>query len=369
MPPSSRLQQQAIARLHQMACLDSTGPHLVAPMLSELRRVVAFDSGGYFYPGDAGAPGGYVENPDLLAVMPHYFDAHVQRSEGQVLSRRLGNFSKASTAPSALEPGQLLTVPRDVLHRSDYYDAIMRPADLQTWVALALHAPQGRVLGKLSLFRHGGTTKLRPFAPGELATLGLLAACLARALQPGELDAGDSDAQDSGLLITTPQGRLRWTSPEAERLLPLAFGWHWRRAEASTGGLPHTLQLLVQRLQWSWQGPAGMAPPQMECRGPGGWFSLRATRMMAAADESDAVAIHITQRIPRAARLLQALLPLALPPRQHELAYWIASGWSESQIAARMGVGLPTVVYHRRALYERLGTRDRQGLLALLGTS
>ena len=33
------------------------------------------------------------------------------------------------------------------------------------------------------------------------------------------------------------------------------------------------------------------------------------------------------------------------------------------------GVCMPTVVPHRRALYERLGTRDRQGLLALLGTS
>lgn len=361
MPPRSRSQQQAIARLHHMACLDSTGPHLVAPVLRELRRIVAFDSGGYFYPSDAGAPGGYVENPGLLAVMPDYFDERVQRSESQVLSRRLGNFSQHSAKPLALEHGQLLAVPRAVLYRSDYYEAIMRPADLQTWAALTLRTPQGRVLGKLSLFRHGSAAALRSFTPGELSTLERLEACLARVLQPGTFDVDDSEGQNSGLLIVTPHGRLLWTSLKAERLLPLAFGWRWR---GEGDALPHELQLLLQRMQWTGQGPSDMPLPQMEWHTAGGWFSLRATRITAAAGEGHAVALHITQRVARGTRLLEALQGWSLPPRQHALVYWMAQGCSESQIAARLGVSLPTVVHHRRALYERLGVQDRKGLFA-----
>ncbi|QNP58387.1 helix-turn-helix domain-containing protein [Paenacidovorax monticola] len=361
MPHRSRSQQQAIARLHHMACLDSTGPHLIAPVLRELRRIVAFDSGGYFYPSDAGAPGGYVESPGLLAVMPDYFDERVQRSEGQVLSRRLGDFSLALAKPSVLEHGQLLAVSRAVLYRSDYYEAIMRPADLQTWVALPLRASQGRVLGKLSLFRHGSAAALRPFTPGELSTLERLQACLARVLQPGEFEADDCAAQDNGLLIVTPHGRLLWTSPEAERLLSLAFGWRWRGAG---GALPHELQLLLQRLQWAGQGPSDTSLPQTEWHTAGGWFSLRATRMTAAVGEGDAVALYITQRVARGTRLLETLQGWSLPPRQHALAYWMARGCSEAMIAERLGVSLPTVVHHRRALYERLGVQDRQGLFA-----
>jgi DNA-binding CsgD family transcriptional regulator len=66
----------------------------------------------------------------------------------------------------------------------------------------------------------------------------------------------------------------------------------------------------------------------------------------------------------RGTRLLAALQGWGLPPRQHALAYWMARGSPEPQIAARLGVSLPTVVHHRRALYERLGVQDRQGLLA-----
>ena len=368
MPSSSRARQQAIARLHQMACLDFTGPQRIAPVLRELRHIIAFDSGGYYYPGEGDALDAYLESPALQAVMPDYFDPRVLRSEGQVLCRSLLSLpamARHQRGPLALAQGQLLTVPRAVLQRSDYHEAIMRPAQISTWIALVLCTPQRRGLGVLSLYRHAGAPQ---FTQQEMATLAPLEACLARALQPGELDADDSEVQASGLLIATPQGRLLWTSAEAERLMPLAFGWRWRGAGAQagrTGQLPHALQLLLQRLQWAWQGQADAPLPQMEWRNAGGTFSLRATRMTAAvADEGNAVALHITQRMARGTRLLAALQGWGLPPRQHALAYWMARGSPEPQIAARLGVSLPTVVHHRRALYERLGVQDRQGLLA-----
>ncbi|WP_300615858.1 helix-turn-helix transcriptional regulator [Dokdonella sp.] len=370
--PRRRAQQQAIARLHQMACLDFSGPQLVASVLHELRRVVAFDSGGYFHPGDGGLLDAYLESPAVQAVMPDYFDPRILRSESRILCRSLLSFTdiaRYQRGPWALEPGQILTVPRAALYRSEYYEAIMRPADLSTWVAMVLCTPQGRGLGLLTLYRNTGAP---PFAREEVDTLARLEACLARALQPGELDADDSEVQSSGLLVVTREGRLLWISPEAEHLLPLAFGWRWRAvgaAAASAGGpLPQVLQRLLHQLRWVRRGKTDASLPQMEWHNASGWFSLRATQLTAAGGEplEDAVALHITRRVARGTRLLAALQPLALSGRQHEMAYWMARGCAESQIAMRMGISAPTVVYHRRALYERLQVQDRQGLLTRL---
>jgi DNA-binding CsgD family transcriptional regulator len=81
------------------------------------------------------------------------------------------------------------------------------------------------------------------------------------------------------------------------------------------------------------------------------------------------VALHITRRMARGARLLSALQALGLPRRQQELAWWLARGLSESQIAERMGISANTVVYHRRQLYMRMGAASREDLLAALGVT
>ena len=346
-----------------MACLDFNGPQLIAPVLQQLHRLIGFDSGGYFHPGTDGELEAYLENPALQAAMPDYFDPRMLRSESLVFHRSLRRFGEVvrhEHGPHVLE--QLIKVPYAELLRSDYYNVVLRPSEVSNWMSLVLRTPQGQGIGMLFLYRHGGA---RSFGRGDTAALAHLEPCLARVLQPGELDAEGSVVAERGLLIASPLGRLLWISPEAERLMPLAFGWRWRGRQGAAQ-LPLALQLLLQRLQWSWEGGAGhLGPvlPQMEWRSAGGWFSLRATRLAQQVGAPPAVAIHITQRVARAARLLQALHPLALPPRQHELAYWIARGWSEPQIAARMGVGESTVVYHRRALYQRLGVPDRQGLM------
>ena len=46
--PLTRVQQRAIARLQQMACLDFNGPQLIEPVLHELHYLISFDSGAYF---------------------------------------------------------------------------------------------------------------------------------------------------------------------------------------------------------------------------------------------------------------------------------------------------------------------------------
>lgn len=361
MPSPPRPDRHALARLHRMASLETGGVQLIEPLLQELRRVVGFDFGCMLYPGSDGELMSYAQEP-MQSVAQDYFDARILRSERQVLVRSPRDFGETvrhEHGPRLMR--EQMVVSMADMQRSEYYDAVMRATGAKDYMSLALRTPQGVGLGVIHLFRDAAVPG---FTPQDAALLGRLEAHLARALQQGERDAQGSEVHGQGVLVATPQGRLMWISSEAEALMPLAFGWRWRRGAQ----LPPTLQELLRRLNA--QRPGEMALPAMELFTAQGWFSLRATHLAPAPQERQdrqAVALHITRRVARGVRLLSALQTLGLPQRQHELAWWLARGLPESQIAQRMGISLNTAVYHRRQLYNRLGVMGRDELLAQIG--
>ncbi|TWG39302.1 DNA-binding CsgD family transcriptional regulator [Acidovorax delafieldii] len=363
--PLTRIQQRAIARLQQMACLDFNGPQLIEPVLHELHYLISFDSGAYFYPGGNGGMDAYLEPSMGRDTIHTYFDPQVMASERKVMRRSAHQFADAvrfDHGAQGLE--QLLAVPISELLRSDFYNVTLRPVEVFDLLSLVLRTPQGEGLGTIKLYRSMAASR---FGVRDLAMLGRLEPWLARILQPGELDTQDSVVHDSAMLVTTPQGRLLWTSQKSNQLLAQAFGPSWHRRSE----LPPALQALLQRLHFagrhgdSRNGPAA-ALPQLDLHNASGWFSLRATQMAAAAGEGQAVGIQITHRVPRVAHLLPALRALGLPQRQHELAYWLARGLPEAQIAERMGISANTATYHRRQIYTRLGVQNRLELQARL---
>ncbi|CAN7413269.1 helix-turn-helix transcriptional regulator [Acidovorax sp. LjRoot66] len=361
MPTPFRPDRHALARLHRMASLEAGGMQLIEPLLQELRRVVGFDFGCMLYPGSDGELMNYAQEP-MQSVARDYFDARILRSERQVLVRSPRDFGEVvrhEHGPRLMR--EQMAVPLTELLRSDYYDAVMRPTGAKDYMSLVLRTAQGVGLAVIHLFRDASAPD---FTPQDAALLARLEAHLARALQQGERDAQGSEVHSQGVLVATPQGRLMWISPEAEALMPLAFGWGWRRGAQ----LPPALQELLRRLNA--QQPVEMSLPAMELFTAQGWFSLRATHLTPAPQERQdrqAVALHITRRVAHGVRLLSALQTLGLPQRQHELAWWLARGLPESQIAQRMGISLNTAVYHRRQLYNRLGVMGRDELLAQIG--
>jgi DNA-binding CsgD family transcriptional regulator len=357
----TRTQHLATARLQQLACLDLNGPQLIELVLHELRQLIRFDTSGYFYPGSDGALDAYVEPSPARDLMHTYFDSEVQKSERKVVRRSAHDFHEAvrfERGPQVLE--QLITVSVDELLRSDFYNLALRPAELFDCLSLVLRTPQGQGIGTLKLYRGSASPR---FLANDVAMLARLEPWLARILQPGELDAGDSVISESAMALLTPQGRMLWTSPQADALMAQAFGPRWHRRSA----LPAQLEMLLQHLQFAARsghprGGTAPAPPQLDLHNANGWFSLRATLMAAAAGEGQAVGLQITHRVPRVSRLLHALRALGLPQRQHELAYWLARGLPESEIAARMDISANTATYHRRQIYTRLGVQNRMEL-------
>lgn len=354
--PSPSSTQQAIARLQHMTRMEAGGPPMVVPLLETLHGVLGFDSSAYVYPADGGELAVHMEVPAAQSVVADYFDPRILRSERQVLVRSSRDFDAAvryEQGPQML--GQLVRVPIPELERSDFYNVVMRPMRTVDCMSLVLRTPDGEGIGTLKFYREAASPA---FGPGDAAVLARLEPYLAHILRTGGKGADAGEAHSQGMLITTPQGRLLWLSPEAEALLPLAFGWRWRRG----AGLPQELHELLQRMQA--QHLPGL--PTRELRTVHGHFSVRATPMKAATGMGQAVGIHITRSVPREARLQAVLQTQGLSQRQQELAYWLALGLPESQIAARMDISANTVVYHRRQLYNRLGVQDRAELMAWL---
>lgn len=366
--PLTRIQQQAIARLQQMACLDFNGPQLIESVLQELHSLISFDSGAYFHPGADGGMDAYLEPSVGRDTIHTYFDPQVMASEREVMRRSAHHFAEAVRFDhGAQRLEQLLAVPVSELLRSDFYNLTLRPVEVFDLLSLVLRTPHGEGLGTIKLYRSMASSR---FEESDLAMLGRLEPWLARILQPGELDTQDSVVYDSAMLVTTPQGQVLWTSPKADLLLALAFGPSWHRRSE----LPPALQALLQRLHLAGRhGGSRSAPapglPQLDLHNASGWFSLRTTQMAAAAGEGQTVGLQITQRVPRTAHLLPALRALGLPQRQHELAYWLARGLPEAQIAERMGISANTATYHRRQIYTRLGVQNRLELQARLLTT
>ncbi|MEZ5608826.1 MAG: LuxR family transcriptional regulator, partial [Burkholderiaceae bacterium] len=257
--PAQRHLDHALAQLRQMARMDAGGPQQIAPVLRVLHGLIGFDSGGYLHRRSDGELDIHMENPATRAVMPAYFEPGVLESE------------------------------RRVMRRSDYFNAVLRPGEVEMAMKLPLRTADGRGVGIVWLYRRDGE---RGFTAGEAAALGRLESGLARALQPGRLDgaaAHDAEACDHGLLVVTAMGRPLWIAPDTEALLAQAFGWRWR---GCGGALPAALQVLVQRLYL----PAADAPlPQMTFSNAHGAFSLRAIHLEGRAGEADAAAIHVTR--------------------------------------------------------------------------
>ncbi|WP_428000041.1 helix-turn-helix transcriptional regulator [Acidovorax sp.] len=355
--PSPSSTGQAIARLQHMTRMEVSGPSMIGPLLQALHGVIGFDSSAYMHPADTGELAVHMEVPTDQAVVADYFDPRILRSERQVLVRSSRDFDEAvryEQGPQLL--GQLVRVPMPELERSDFYNVVMRPMGATDCMSLVLRTPRGQGIGALKFYREAGSPA---FGPDEVAALSRLEPCLAHILQDdAQASANDSEVHSQGMLITTPQGRLLWLSPEAEALLPLAFGWRWRRG----AGLPQELQELLQHMRA--QQPIGL--PTREVRTVHGDFSVRAAPMKAATGMGQAVGIHIMQRVPREARLQAFLQTQSLSQRQQELAYWLALDLPESQIAVRMHISANTVVYHRRQLYNSLGLQDRGELMRWL---
>jgi DNA-binding CsgD family transcriptional regulator len=349
-----------VARVRQLACLDFGGPALAPAILRELHEILVFDAGGYIPLAGGPAELCWDELQALVSAEVLRSDAveeikcQATRQLNEVLNRRTHAARRLCSLSSV--PGPM------------GFGNLFLQAFCQESLACLIPCSKNRLpSGTLVFMRHKGGGS---FHAKEFLELARIEPLLARVLEPRvPTSTLEADILDSTLLIATREGRILWCSPNTESLMVQALGGRWRRWCCS-GELPQGLraaltdQHLVRardgRAIWSEQSAWGVYT-----------FHVHALESDSALPESthgnrSALAITVTHAKPRALRLLDAIRRLPLPPRQSEVCFWLAQGFSHAQTAKRVGVTVNTAIYHARQIYGQLNVNSREALLARL---
>ena len=151
-----------------------------------------------------------------------------------------------------------------------------------------------------------------------------------------------ADTLSQGVLCLSPDGQIRWASKQARHYLRTHLQW-----EATTPRLPGILH------QWllASQPRRGHIPRTLSIQSPTGSLIARALK------EQQFLYLFLEGVEPP--RTFEALKTLGLTTREADVLGWVASGKSNDETAAILGMGSPTVKKHLERIYDVLGVANR----------
>ena len=165
------------------------------------------------------------------------------------------------------------------------------------------------------------------------------------------------DAADQSLIATDASGAIRWFTPQAYRLLEERF----HDAEAGDLRLPATVvDWLVARAT---EGDERTAPSLDVPHGHGDVRS-RVT-FVRGARGGEEILFRITDGMPRS-RTDLLTKALRLTPREAEVAYWMAGGKSNRDIATILSLSPRTIDKHLEVIFAKLNVENRTAAAAAI---
>jgi DNA-binding CsgD family transcriptional regulator len=247
-------------------------------------------------------------------------------------------------------------VPRRRFRASELYRAVYGPMGAEFQMAVTLPSAPGTVVG-IALNRDR-----RDFGERDRRVLHLLRPHLARQRR----DAADREAADAlaGMLelvladrrqAAVALGRGDAVAAASARAAALMRAYLPRPARPA--GLPEPLALWLAHTR-----AAGLdAPGPFVSEGAEGAL---VGRLLTAASPDGHDVLLLEERRRDDGRALAALAALGLSARQAEVLALAARGWTNAEIAARMGISPRTVQKHLEHVFDRLGVRTRAGAAA-----
>jgi DNA-binding CsgD family transcriptional regulator len=362
-----RATARASARIRQLAALDISGPQLAPMLLQELHALLPFEVGIYTHTATDGSYHYFVDEQHAAKQLtPQSVDPLYVTLENEVLrSAEQSVLCEFGPTPMA----EAMCVPRSEFLQHPFYTEALRPAGGDDGVRFLPRRLDGQPVGRLLIGRDSRKHHGRVINRAELQAMARVQHWLAHALEPRQPAATlEYDSQEIALLVIGSDLRLRHLSPNAERLLSLAFGGRWRR----NGSLPEDLLHMLRSLRLINHDEPAMRPPVLDKISPWGRFNFRAHFLSATPENvSDCISananvssygITVTHEVPKALRLITALRNTDLPQRQTEICYWLARGWSHRQIAEHCGISINTAIYHSRQIYAQFNANNRKEL-------
>jgi DNA-binding CsgD family transcriptional regulator len=354
-----------MARIRQLCCLD-VGAKAAAPELTRLllRLIPGYSASLFFADDGGGLVGIYDENPAVAEIAPLYVSEFYNSRESEVSITFTEAFRRGLVGMT-LE--QLIKVDRRTWERSDLYNLIRRPLGYASGIQLAVR-DRGRPLGAVVMSRDGNAPE---FSARDIDLLVALEPYLAQAFSRSAtaMPLVESEAEeDHGLIITDCEGRIRHMSRQARVLL--FYATHGQIAPGMPGtahklSLPPAIARLARTLAQVFEDKA-VPPPVRHHNNGWGEFAFRASWLDGEDSKPPLIGIRISRREPVAIRLLRRMERLPLSERQIEVALHLASGRTYAEMAERLGVSRPTVIYHAQELFNKLGVANRAELQARL---
>jgi DNA-binding CsgD family transcriptional regulator len=358
---------RASARIRQLATLDISGPQLAPLLLQELHALLPFEVGIYAHTAADGSYHYFVDEQHAARQLtPQSVDPLYVVLENEVMrSAEESIYCEFGPTPMA----EAMHVPRSEFLKHPFYTEALRPAGGDDSARFLPRLRNGQPVGRMLLGRDSSKHHGQIINRADLQAMTRVQHWIAHALEPRTATPTlEYDNRETALLVVGGDLRLQHLSPNAERLISLAFGSRWRHH----GVLPGDLLQMLRSLHQINHPEHPARPPVLDKISPWGRFSFR-THILNATPENvsehisantrvHAYGITVTHEIPMALRLIEAVRNCALPQRQSEICYWLARGWSHRKIAEHCGISINTAIYHSRQIYAEFNASNRQEL-------
>lgn len=267
--------------------------------------------------------------------------------------------NKYSSLARAVRPAaSLLEATEAKPERSRRYREVLSPMGVEDELTAAF-VSESVFWGCARLYRSRGRPQ---FDSVEIAYLAGLSAPLAEGYRRAVLSAGPTaeDASSApGLLVLDEHDRLEAITPAAERWLEDLIDV--RRSPATL--LPHPIYALAATVR----SVEAEGSPSESVRGSrlptrsGQWLITHGSRLSGPRSRSVAIILEPAPSIKLAPLMVEAY---GLSDREREITRAVATGRSDKEIAALLGLSRHTVADHLQNIYEKTSVRSRGELVA-----
>ncbi len=277
-------------------------------------------------------------------------------------------FSISLSAPVHARTCALARAPRPVEILSQTYDGDVERSPLYRHVLApqgfehalrAMLVCDGACWGFFSLLRRSGQPD---FTQRDADIAEAIAPELARALRRAILSEGDATAlslEDPGVIVLDETLAVIASNPAAE---------HWLgQLDVTHGNLPPFLHAVATIALGGRDGSPAPAPPRLRVRSRAGdWLHVHATALDGERGRTVAIVIEPARREQLTPVIAHAY---GLTAREREVAQLVADGASTAEIAELLFIAPYTVKDHLKAVFDKVGVRNRRDLARALAAN
>jgi DNA-binding CsgD family transcriptional regulator len=357
--------RRAIGEMQRLCCLGLDAGSFMSALMPVLQKIVPTSNRYLFRAGcDLQLANAYFEGPCIGCVQLYLSEFYDMREKDayvtfpEAMRTRFGGAVTDMKCLKKVDDRRLL--------RTDFYNLLLRPAGMDHGIYVHLTAGS-RPVGALCLWR---SVNEPAFSRRDYAILEALRGFVAHGLHDGPGVQHFVDSDDRALIVADREGRPLHLSPEARRLLLMAFVPRWAPSTAlrmRPGEIPE-LAGIAKTVAAATFDRLPRQPPIVRKRNAWGEFVLRAYFLdtMDSRESSRFIGMTIERREPAPVGLLRRIEGLPISDREKQLCLLLGQGHDMGSAAREMGVTENTLVTHRRRLYGKLSVSSRMELVERL---